>query len=589
MTTTDASNNQLVQPVLYAYGGAGPQYFDAVCDCWRSPGYRRKVTLQNDPDDPFAGNAVITDALPLDPFYLNVDEDKTTRLLRYLKAGRTSNVTKLSGAVGRDPWALLTTNITTDARRVAATHLEHAGRLLPEGSNSALAPNDPKFCLDMVLPYDYDQSLSYANNKQDSVDQCAERGFALQTSVTSWRGTPGTAAGTADVISSPQIVKTGSAVTAFDDFGRVTDSTDKGDLADDNNVPNDNVCVHVDYAEPQTAPVRVLNAVAQQTVQDCHDVTLARKRFEYDELTAGQVSNGFITSSTVTRYDGDTHLPLADIRLFDAKYDQTTGILQSTTKTRDGDNARQGTNFTYDPFGLVLTHKDVWSTRTNFDTLSATFIPDPVTLKVTSATGPNGTVQGLAYDGFGRLVRSTVTPPGGTEGALSSLRYDGFELFDIDGDGIPDAPSPGGRKITQKVFTNAVVPPENAGSAPGRITTTFFDKLGRTTGTDIQLGDTYQNQPLVVGSRTYDALGRIRFAADPYSPAFNSFPNTTYGTSTARPTTTTPTARRAVSCAAPVRSRQARRLATARKYFRRALAAPSAITRRSERWSTLIM
>ena len=153
-----------------------------------------------------------------------------------------------------------------------------------------------------------------------------------------------------------------------------------------------------------------------------------------------------------------------------------------------------------------------------------------MTLKVTSATGPNGTVQGLAYDGFGRLVRSTVTPPGGTEGALSSLRYDGFELFDIDGDGIPDAPSPGGRKITQKVFTNAVVPPENAGSAPGRITTTFFDKLGRTTGTDIQLGDTYQNQPLVVGHRTFDALGRIRFAADPYSPAFNSFPNTTYGT-----------------------------------------------------------
>ena len=210
-------------------------------------------------------------------------------------------------------------------------------------------------------------------------------------------------------------------------------------------------------------------------------MTLARKRFEYDELTAGQVLNGFITSSTVTRYDGDTHLPLADIRLFDASYDPTTGILQSTTKTRDGDNARQGTNFTYDPFGLVLTRKDVWSTRTNFDTLSATFVPDPVTLKVTSATGPNGTVPGLGL----RRLRPPgpvdgCTPPGGTEGALSSLRYDGFELFDIDGDGIPDAPSPGGRKITQKVFTNAVVPPENAGSAPGRITTTFFDKLGRT-------------------------------------------------------------------------------------------------------------
>ena len=67
--------------------------------------------------------------------------------------------------------------------------------------------------------------------------------------MTSWRGTPGTAAGTADVITSDQIVKTGSSITAFDDFGRVTDSTNRGDLADDNNVSNDNLCVHVDYAD----------------------------------------------------------------------------------------------------------------------------------------------------------------------------------------------------------------------------------------------------------------------------------------------------------------------------------------------------
>ena len=103
-------------------------------------------------------------------------------------------------------------------------------------------------------------------------------GFVLQTSVTSWRGTPGTAAGTADEITSDQIVKTGSSITAFDDSGRVTDSTNRGDLADDNNVSNDNLCVHVDYATPTPqAPVRILNAVARQTVQDCKGVTLAKK------------------------------------------------------------------------------------------------------------------------------------------------------------------------------------------------------------------------------------------------------------------------------------------------------------------------
>ena len=106
----------------------------------------------------------------------------------------------------------------------------------------------------MLDPYDYTGSLNYKITANGSLDQCVERGFALQTSVTSWRGTPGTAAGTADVITSDQIVKTGSSITAFDDFGRVTDSTNRGDLADDNNVSNDNLCVHVDYADAAAHP-----------------------------------------------------------------------------------------------------------------------------------------------------------------------------------------------------------------------------------------------------------------------------------------------------------------------------------------------
>jgi len=62
----------------------------------------------------------------------------------------------------------------------------------------------------------------------------------------------------------------------------VTHITYRGDLADDNNVPNDNLCIHVDYATPQTSPVRVLNAIAQQTVTSCGDnaPVLAKKRFD---------------------------------------------------------------------------------------------------------------------------------------------------------------------------------------------------------------------------------------------------------------------------------------------------------------------
>ena len=110
------------------------------------------------PNDPGAGNAVISDALPLKSFVLNVDdEDKTTRLLRYLKAGRTSDVTKLSGELGSDPWALLTTNITTDARRIAATHIEYNKG---DRAASCRPATGNEFCVDMLDPYDYTSSLA---------------------------------------------------------------------------------------------------------------------------------------------------------------------------------------------------------------------------------------------------------------------------------------------------------------------------------------------------------------------------------------------------------------------------------------------
>lgn len=178
-------------------------------------------------------------------------------------------------------------------------------------------------------------------------------------------------------------MKTLSFTTGFDDFGRVTDSTNLGDLNDD----KDDICTHIDYATPASSDgARVLNAVAQQTLHDCNGTTFAKNCFEYDgfattaDSPVGQVSSGFVTSSTVTRLDGDTHVSLGDIRLFDADIDATTGNPTQIRKTRNEDNARQGTNFAYDPFGLVVTRKDVWSTGTDFDTLFTIFAHDPVTL-----------------------------------------------------------------------------------------------------------------------------------------------------------------------------------------------------------------
>ena len=178
----------------------------------------------------------------------------------------------------------------------------------------------------MLDPYNYDTSLAYNNDStHGGQDQCAQRGFVLPKSMISYRGTPGTEEGNAASIVTHRIVRTASFTTAFDDFGRVTDRTIFGDMAD----PTTFSCVHVDYAVPQTltTPARVLNAVAQQIVypdvRECGTVPIAKKRFEYDGFATsadspiGHVSDGFVTSSTVTRYDLDSHNSLGDIRLFD--------------------------------------------------------------------------------------------------------------------------------------------------------------------------------------------------------------------------------------------------------------------------------
>jgi YD repeat-containing protein len=501
--TSDASNFSLVLGIQYAYGGA-VQVFDAAYDRFVFPGYQRKVTMQYAGPDapPTDGMASLTDTYPHAPF--DPAMDPTARYLRYAKAGRVSDVTTLSGDMGTDVWALLLADRANDARRIAASHSDYSARLLP------VVATGNEYCVDMVYPYDYGKSLAYNNDTtHQSFDQCAEHGLALQTSVTSWRGTPGTALGTADVISSPQIVQTSAAVTAFDDFGRVTDSTNNGDLAD----ANDDLCVHVDYATPTpNTTTRVLNAPATRTVRpSCGStVILAKDSFEYDGLTDDpavvQVSDGFVTAHIVTRYDMDTHAPLGgDIRLFDATIDPTTGNPTVITRTRDDNiNTRVGVNFSYDPYGLVLTRKDVWSTGTNFDTLSTTVIPDPVTLNVTSTTDPNGTVRGTSYDGFGRVLLSKITPPGGAEGVLSKLSYNGFEA---------NSSSP--RSIVQKVVTDPVAE-RDVDTAPCRTGTTTLDSLGRATKTEAQLGADYQSKTVVMGQRTYDLLGRVKFQADPY-------------------------------------------------------------------------
>jgi len=531
VTSTDDQQNLLAQPALYAYGGA-VQFFDSAKDRWVFPGYQRNVAMQYAALAVLDGNATITDSYPLaEPF--NPALDATGRFLRYAKTGRVSDVTRLSGNMGNDVWRLLSSNVSSDERRIAATHSDYSARLLPVGKTGN------EFCVDMVYPHDYGQSLAYKTAHADSQDQCAAHGFTLQNSVTSWRGAPGTAPGTADTITSPSIVQTSAAVNAFDDLGRVVQSTRHTDIAGSAN----DLCTKtfIEYATPApNTTVPVLNAPATQTVTSCTEqghapLTFAKKRLEYDGLAltpdspTQQVSNGFVTSQIVTRYDMDTHASLGDdIRLFDASYD-AAGNVQSVRRVRAEDHATKTDHFSYDAFGLVKTGFTSDADGTRQLTGSAAY--DPVTLNVTSTTDANGTVRGNSFDGLGRVVFSKITPPGGgSEGVLSWLSYSGFELVDTNNDGIPDSTSTAGRSIAQKVFTDAV-PEANVATAPGRIGTTFLDNLGRPIKTAAQLGADYSNKTLILGQRKYDLFGRVQFMADPFLFLSTDSFATAYGTS----------------------------------------------------------
>ena len=142
---------------------------------------------------------------------------------------------------------------------------------------------------------------------------------------------------------------------------------------------------------------------------------------------------------------------------------------------------------------------------------------------MTDANGiSNGTRGGTEYDGFGRVVRSTITRSDGTGGVLSSTSYAGFELRDVDGDGVPDTTA---RSNTHKAVPDAVA---DIDAAAGRIGITYMDGFGRTTKTETRLGSDYQDQTLVVGQRIYDRLGRVKFEANPFLST-DSF-ETQYGT-----------------------------------------------------------
>ncbi|MDC8016241.1 RHS repeat domain-containing protein [Tahibacter soli] len=503
VAVTDATGVPLVETVRHAYGYA-TQYFDPAADAFVFAGYARTVQAQRTVDgSPNLGMATISDAYEIEPFVPGTNA--ALRLARYANVGRVHDVTRLAGALGdlANPWALLMTDTGRDARRVGGTHYAWDLRLLPAGKGPAA--NAP--CVDMMYPYDYAASLADALSATD--DACTKNAFVFQTNRTDWTGSPGTASPAA---LSPNVVATNTTVKAqdVDDLGRVAAIAENNDL----NRGDDDRCVQVAYANPPSAAARprVINAVSQRTVTNCaaSPVTLTKQQWEYDALPAGQATKGYATAHIATRLDENgVPVPGADgasaVRRFDAVRD-ARGNATSVRRVRD-DGAVRTVTTTFDAFGLASTGISVAATNADGTALplqASGVARDPLTLDVLAATEPNGSRAETAYDGFGRLRQSGAVPVSGTAGVLATTTYQGYAVGET-----------GGRRIVEKSFADPV-PAATASVAAGRTRTAIVDSLGRAQRTEVQLGADYGNQVLVVGFRTFDGQGRVRFDADPF-------------------------------------------------------------------------
>lgn len=481
----------------YAYGGA-ELYFDSGLDAFTRSAYRRTVEMRVMPDavDPKNNPAMakLVDTYPFAPW--DVGMTLNERFGRHLRVGRPRDVTTLAGSLGADPWALLSVDATSDARRIAGTHYDWQTRTFPEPG----FVND--LCAEFVYPYESDLwALGWGST---SYDVCSVHGFIYAQATDSWRGSAAPP--------SANNVEVRTSVRSVDDLGRPTSVAYSNDLYRQ----DDDFCVDTTYATPTGSAERVLSAPMSRRVWDCgtrgSTAVFALEKWEYDSLSPGYVASGLPTGHTVERHATDDGEYLGTIRDVDTTYDAAGNAIQSLRVREDG--ARRTTTVDYDEFGLVPVHGAVAGSNT--PTLDQYRTIDPLTLDVVTSRDGDGSERGTTFDGFGRPRLETVRPPGGSSRALASLSYLGFAGGD-----------PLGRRVVLKQLMDPV-DPSKIGVAAGRTKTAYFDELGRSRLTQVSLGADYANETLIMGARNYDALGRVVFESDTY-PASQA-PNTAYGT-----------------------------------------------------------
>jgi len=491
--TTGSTPVTLSQKTEYAYG-TPQQIHDPTTDAYVFSGYRRKVALQRLSST--AGTAVISDTYALPVFVPSETLTKQQRLARNLRTGRPSDVTLLSGALGTSTASsLLSVDIATNANVIGSSHFTWDVKLQEQAPAITITPD----CVEQVVPYNWQASALAI-----SYNPCRDTGFAYQSRMDVRRCEPGARP------PSPSCVYTFSGVSSIDDFGRVMTMNNLLDVAS----TSDGLVTQTVY--PSTVPPneRVLNA------------PLERRVFQGTTLLAHEVwertALGYPTKLTVTRIKPSGEVIGDRIMFQEAVYD-AAGNPTTMVQTRE-DGAKRTVTTDYDPFGIEQIGSQISGAGGPgaVGVLQTKITLDPLSLKVTNRlnvtdpTNLSGPAIGAVYDGFDRDIVSTATPVGGAVGATGTTQYIGFAV----GQG-------GKRSIAKKVFTDQV-PVDQVATAAGRLTTTSLDAAGRAIMRIVELGADYQAKKLVVGARTYDALGRVAFEADAFE--LGQFAGTAYGT-----------------------------------------------------------
>ena len=304
-------------------------------------------------------------------------------------------------------------------------------------------------------------------------------------------------------------VLVGSTVDGVDGFGRPVRMMYAGDLRR----TDDDVCTVLEYATPPNGGA-FPSVPAQLVVTDCGwgaavggipgaPRTLSSSRFYYDELLLGEVALGRLTSREVDRFDatGYRETIVADRMTYDGR-----GMLATVERGGHNGAATRLVTLTRDAFGATVVRAEE----------SASDVSEAVTVDMRVSSWPSvpstsadqhGVISTVTHDGFGRKTREYVTH-GTRKTLLKRFKYDD---------------SPGERAVTVEVFPGDTQVSDELTSTDKQVGRIVLDGLGRPRFSELQLGADYGSRLLVDGFVRYDELGRVVFAAAPFSAAGPSF------------------------------------------------------------------